>query len=239
MKLATTALVAGLAGAAPASANLIISELVDGDLSGGLPKFVEITNTGNNAVDLSNYSIGNINNGGISLGGGASFGLSGVLAAGDSWVISYENNDTPGSSTFFNVYGFDADELGLGAFINGDDVIALFDGPAAGDAPFANIVDIYGVIGTDGTGEVWEYTDGFAFRNASVGTSSSTFNPSEWTFGGAGSLDAATDPERIALLLANTTPGRHSFGSKVIPTPGALGLFAVAGVAGLRRRRSA
>ena len=43
-------------------ANLIISEIVDAPLPGGLPKFVELTNTGNTSIDLSGFSIGNQNN---------------------------------------------------------------------------------------------------------------------------------------------------------------------------------
>ena len=80
----------------PLKADLIISEVVDATLPGGLPKFVELTNTGTTDIDLSQYSIGNYNNGGTTLGGGASTVLSGTLVAGDSYVISYENGDAPG-----------------------------------------------------------------------------------------------------------------------------------------------
>lgn len=76
---------AGLAMAtAQANAVLIISEVVDATLPGGLPKYVELTNTGMSTIDLSSYSIGNYNNGGTDLGGGASTVLSGMLAPGDS-----------------------------------------------------------------------------------------------------------------------------------------------------------
>ena len=216
-----------------ASGNLIISEIVDGPLSGGLPKFVELTNTGNSVIDLSNFSIGNYNNGNTTLGGSASTVLSGLLGAGQSYVISYENSDAAGSSSFFDVYGFDADNLDLGAFINGDDVIALFDGPATGDGSDATLLDVYGVIGVDGTGEVWEYTDGYAFRNPDVLAGNPTFDPTEWTFGGANSLEGADDEEEVQILLDNTTPGTHNF----IPAPGAMALLGLAGLAGTRRRR--
>ena len=139
----------------PAQADLIISEVVDATLPGGLPKFVELTNTGATAIDLSNYSIGNYNNGGTTLGGGASTVLSGMLGSCESYVISYENGDSPGVGSFFDLFGFDPDNFDLGSFINGDDVIALFLGAATGDGSDATLVDVYGVIGVDGSGEAW------------------------------------------------------------------------------------
>ncbi len=226
-----TALLALTGVAAAAQANLIISEVVDADLPGGLPKFVELTNTGAAPIDLSAYSIGNYSNGGTSLGGGGSTALTGTLAPGASYVISYENSDGPGVGFFFDVYGFDPDNFDQGSFINGDDVIALFLGVATGDGTDATLVDLYGVIGVDGTNEVWEYTDGYAYRNFDVISASATFDPSQWTFAGAGALDGVDGPGTAAV----TTPGTHSF----IPTPGAAALLAMGGgLVAMRRRRA-
>lgn len=191
----------------PAQADLIISEVVDATLPGGLPKFVELTNTGATAVDLSNYSIGNYNNGGTTLGGGASTVLSGMLGPCESYVISYENGDSPGVGLFFDTYGFDPDNFDLGSFINGDDVVALFLGAATGDGSDATLVDVYGVIGVDGTGEAWEYTDGYAARL--VNTANPTFNAAEWTIGGANSLETGDDATEADLIRALTDPGLY------------------------------
>ncbi len=224
-----------------ANSALIISEVVDGSLSGGLPKFVELTNTGTTSIDLSAYSIGNLNNGGTDLGGSSgSTLLSGILAAGDSYVISYENSDSAGNSTFFDVYGFDADNLSQGSFINGDDVIALFSGLAvdgSGDDSAAPnvLVDVYGVVGVNGDGEVWDYTDGYSFRNFNVISATTTFDSSEWTFGGLNSLAGADAAAETALLLSLTTPGTHSFAA--VPVPGAAFLFGSALIGLLVARR--
>ncbi len=198
---------------------LIISEIVDATESGGLPKYVELTNTGCDDVDLSDYSIGNINNGAATMGFDALV-LSGILAPGDSYTISYENSDSAGMSTFFDVYGFDADNLDNGSFINGDDVIVLFLGAGlsgdAADGSGTPVADVYGVVGTDGTGQPWDYTDGWARRNASsVAGNGGSFSLLDWTFGGADSLDGAGP----AGIVAATDPGAHTFET---PTCGAV-----------------
>lgn len=227
--------IAGLATVA--QADLIISEVVDATLPGGLPKYVELTNTGAAAVDLSAYSIGNYSNGGTTLGGGASTLLTGTLAPGDSYVISYESSDSPGVGLFFQTYGFDPDNFDQGAFVNGDDAIALFLGAATGDGSDATLVDVYGAIGVDGSGEAWEYTDGYSYRSFNTVAGTATFTPGEWFFGGADSLEdpvAGDDMVETGLILANTTPGTHSF----VPAPGAAALLALGGLAALRRRRA-
>ena len=219
-------------------ADLIISEIVDATLPGGLPKFVELTNTGTSNLDLTNYSIGNYSNGSTTLGGGGSTVLSGTLAAGASYVISYETGDSPGVGSFFDTYGFDPDNFDLGAFINGNDTIALFLGAATGDGSDATLVDQYGVIGVDGTGEAWEYTDGYSFRNANVTSSTSDltrFDTSQWTIGGANSLETGDDVEELALILANTTPGTHVFNA--VPEPSSVAILGLLSLGLVRRKR--
>ena len=116
------------------NADVLITEVVDATLPGGLPKWVEITNTGSSDVDLSLYSIGNINNGGTNLGGGAALVLGGTLPAGQSIVGSYEADPgAPMTSNFYGVYTTEADFYFGGAYINGDDCIALYLGAATGD----------------------------------------------------------------------------------------------------------
>lgn len=209
--------IALIAGISTASAQLFISEVVDATLPSGLPKFVELYNAGPSTVDLSLYSFGNFSNGSTTLGGGASTVLSGNLGPGEAYVISYENGDEPGVGTFFNTYGFDPDNFDLGAFTNGDDAYALFLGPATGDGSDATLIDVYGVIGVDGTGENWEYTDGFSYRLPSITAANTTWTASEWSVGGANSLETGDDVTELALILESTTPGTHT-----VPEPGTI-----------------
>ena len=210
------AVLAAAVASPAAQADLIISEVVDATLPGGLPKFVELTNCGSSSVDLSQYSIGNFNNGSTTLGGGASTVLSGSLAAGDSYVISYENSDSAGVGTFFDTYGIDPDNFDLGSFINGNDALALYLGAATGDGSDATLVDVYGVVGQDGAGQIWEYTDGFSVRNEGAFMANSTFTDTEWTIGGVNSLETGDDVTELPLIQNSTTPGTHACG---LPVP--------------------
>ncbi len=117
-------------------------------------------------------------------------------------------------SRFEEVYGFPSDQFAGGAFINGNDVVALFFGPATTDGAcdMANlngtIIDVYGVLGEDGVGTVWEYTDGYAARMPG-GTQSATFNSDDWIFGGVDSLqgmDDMTEEDEFKLMNMLTNP---------------------------------
>jgi len=193
-------------------ADLLITEVVDATLTGGQPKWVEITNTGGSAVDLSAYSIGNINNGGTNLGGGSASVLSGSLAAGASYVLSYEADNGPGGSSFFSVYAQDPDFYFGGGYVNGDDCIVLFLGAATGDGSNATIVDVYGVIGVDGTGQSWEYTDSYSYRCGNS-ANNGVFDETDWFIAGANALEegcGGDDTCEAANALANTDPWNHA-----------------------------
>ncbi len=160
--------------AAPPPATLIITGVIDGPISGGLPKAVELYATG--AIpDLSIYGLGSANNGAASPG--EEFGFpAGSASAGQFIYIATESS---GFSTWF---GFPPTHTnGTAPNINGDDVIELFEN--------GNVIDVFGVLGLDGTGEPWEYTDGWAYRNSGTGPDGTTFILGNWSFSGVTALD--------------------------------------------------
>ena len=159
--------------------DLIITGIVDGPLTGGAPKAIELSAL-DRIDDLSIYGLGSANNG--DPGGTAEFTFSGSVNAGNYVYVASEDVE------FTNFFGSDPTQFGPVftsgvALNNGDDAIELFkdssgDGFTAGD-----VVDVFGVVGTDGTGEPWEYLDGWAYRN-SFGSPSTTFNITDWSFSG-------------------------------------------------------
>ncbi|MGB6035116.1 MAG: T9SS type A sorting domain-containing protein [Cryomorphaceae bacterium] len=161
---------------AVAQSDLVITGVVDGDLTGGKPTAIEIYVI-NDIADLSIYGIGSANNGGGTDGVEFVFPADGATA-GD---FIYINSDDTGDDALFNGYfGFDADYQSSAAAINGDDAVELF----LNDV----VVDVFGDINVNGDDQSWDYTDGWAYRQNGTGPSD-TFTESEWPTQGAGLLD--------------------------------------------------
>ena len=155
---------------------MVISAVYDGPLSGGTPKGVEFF-IKSDIADLSVYGFGSANNGGGT--DGEEFTFPAVSATAGDYI--YVSNESTNFTTWF---GFAPDYTSSASNINGDDAIELFkDGI---------VIDVFGVIDLDGTGEPWDYVDGWAYRNDLTGPDGSTFVLSNWTFSGANALDGET-----------------------------------------------
>jgi hypothetical protein len=199
-----------------ANAQLIISEIVDGTLSGGQPKFVEVTNTSGTPVDMSLYKIVHYNNGSLAGGGNIALTPAGMLAPGASWVVSY---GVVPNNQFVTVYGFPPNqEVSYGGH-NGDDAVAI-------ELIAGGVVDVFGEIGCDpittgGAGcsiapvlaacplaVPWDYEDSYVYR-CGLTPNGGVFDPADWVMPGSDALEDCInlDPGRIALMLALTTPG--------------------------------
>jgi len=155
------------------SSDLVITGVIDGPLSGGVPKAIELYAL-NNISDLSIYGLESANNGNPAGGPEFTFPADTVSVGEFLYVASEE----PG---FMDFFGFAPDYTGGVAGINGDDAIALYQN--------GTIVDVFGEIGVDGTGQPWEYADGWAYRVDGTGPDGNTFGLSNWTFSGPNALD--------------------------------------------------
>ncbi|NMH86381.1 T9SS type A sorting domain-containing protein [Flavivirga sp. Y03] len=155
--------------------DLIITGIIDGPLSGGIPKAIEFY-AKQDIADLSKYGFGSANNGGGS--DGEEFTLSGSANAGD---FIYVASETTGFNSFF---GFVPNFTSGAASVNGDDAVELF---FNGD-----VIDVFGDINTDGSGQPWEYLDGWAYRNDNTGPDGSSFLLANWSFSGVNALDGTT-----------------------------------------------
>ena len=128
------------------SGKIIISGVFDGPLSGGTPKGVELF-VREDVSDLDDYALGSANNGGGT--DGAEFtGMDGSASAGTYIYVAYEGSNDGSFTTFF---GFAPDYEHSAMSINGDDAIELF--YTADDGSNWTVIDVFGDIDTDGTGE--------------------------------------------------------------------------------------
>ncbi len=157
---------------------LMITGVIDGPLSGGHPKAIEVFVL-EDVSDLSIYGLGSANNGGGT--DGEEFTFPAVSATAGQYI--YVAADSAG---FIDFMGFDADYFnGSAPNINGDDAVELFKN--------GNVIDVFGDINVDGTGQPWEHLDGWAYRNSGQLNNYGVFDHTNWSYSGIDALDGETD----------------------------------------------
>ena len=133
-----------------------------------------------NIADLSVYGIGVANNGGGTDGQEYNFDAISVSAGDDILVV----RSVSAMSSYFDACYTEFDHVLLGTTAisqNGDDAIELFYN--------GNVIETFGDINVDGTGQPWEYMDSWAYKDSS-GTVS--FSGGNWIFGGVNCTDGST-----------------------------------------------
>jgi len=216
MKATKLVILTTILSTAASQGGLIITGAFDGPLSGGTPKGVELYVTAD-IPDLSIYGIGSANNGGGSDSEEFTF-PAGAATVGDFIYVASE------SPQFVNFFGFAPDATSGAMSINGDDAIELFEN--------GTVIDVFGDINVDGSGEAWDYLDGWAYRVDGTGPDGSTFAPGDWTFSGINVFDGqssnatSSNPMPIGTYTAVAVPE---------PSTALLGGIALLGL--LRRRR--
>ena len=163
------------------STSIFISELADPD-NNAEARFVELYNAANEALDLNGWMLRRYTNANTEIS--SVIDLTGFsIEAQSTLVIS------PNAQEFELVYGFTPNlsvSTNSPADSNGDDNLELVD-------PFGTLIDVFGVIGEDGSGTNHEFEDGGAFRNLDVLQGNALYTFSEWSIfndtGGAGTTN--------------------------------------------------
>lgn len=216
MKATKTIILTTILSTAVSQGGLIITGAFDGPLSGGTPKGVELYVTAD-IPDLSIYGIGSANNGGGSDGEEFTFPAD-AATVGDFIYVASE------SPQFVSFFGFAPDATTGAMSINGDDAIELFEN--------GSVIDVFGDINVDGTGEAWDHLDGWAYRVDETGPDGSTFALGNWSFSGTNVFDGAS-----SNATSSTPMPIGTYTAAPIPEPSTAVLSGLALIGLLRRRR--
>ena len=177
------------------SSNIFFSELADPNNNAGA-RFVELYNASDTALLLNGWTLLRYTNASQEVS--SSLDLSGIEIGSESTLVI-----SPNAMEFEAVYGF-APDVAVGtnspADSNGDDNLQLVD-------PFGNVIDVFGIVGEDGSGTNHEFEDGGALRNFSVLQGNRMYTITEWEIcndtGSSGTTNAPKNaPEDFS-------PGTH------------------------------
>jgi hypothetical protein len=180
---------------------MVITGIVEGDINATNIKAIEVTIL-KDILDISVYGMGVANNGGGT--DGIEFNFPSIsAAAGDKFLIT--NNAT----TFNTFFGFAPNFVNSTLiFFNGDDAVELFLN--------STVIDRFGEPTVDGTGEIWEYTNGWAYRVTDTQPDGTVFVSDHWTYSGIGANVGAINnggastqfPIESYQILPNSQPVR-------------------------------
>ena len=145
------------------SPGIMMTGIFRGDIGGIEPSVIELYAL-EDIADLSVYGIEIARDG--SAADGQEYALSAVsLDSGEFYTVSSNDlyhkswfSDNPSQQSFYNNF-------------DGDDAIVLYKNDT--------IVDVFGTPGKDGSGELWDYTLGWAYRKDGR-IYSATFNVNDW-----------------------------------------------------------
>ncbi|GGO72637.1 ExeM/NucH family extracellular endonuclease [Bowmanella pacifica] len=197
LTLLSVAVLASMQAVAAPADSIVLTGVIDGPLTGGIPKAVELY-VAQDIEDLSQCGVGFANNGDGTDGQEFTFPAQAVSAG----TFLYLASESAGFTSFF---GFAPDFTSGYAAINGDDAIELFCDGA--------VVDTFGEVNVDGTGQAWDYLDGWAYRVANTGPDGDAFALASWTFSGTNALDgissnaSAGNPFPLKSFGPETDPG--------------------------------
>ena len=196
-------------------AAIIITEVADPNGDDGL-RYVEIYNSGNSSVSLTDYYLIRFTN--ANSNATSNIDLSSYTLASKSFLIIAVNSTTFNST--FNVGSnttvVDAPNGGP-ADSNGDDNIAIVTEAsgqsfAHGNSSTWDYVDIFGNPGTDGSGNWHEFEDGRAERVASQTTGLTSSTSSAWNcFSDSDTYLAGTSSGSASAISLSTAYSSNGF----------------------------
>lgn len=205
-------------GSLQAQDKLMITGVMDGTLTGGVPKVVEVF--AREAIpDLSEYALRRSSGNSGTWEGPTPLTNNYILPAislnaGD-FYYAVGNSFDDGTTSFDLVWpaysGIRVRNFGVNS--NGDDTTGLWHDATGAFSGSETLVDVMGELGVDGSGQTWEHLDGWAYSNNGRAPSPA-FNTNLWTFSGANAMDGFT-----ASQIADSFPDQTYITNAPAMTP--------------------
>lgn len=166
-----------------ALAQPVLTAILDGPCTGGIPKILEIY--ANGPVDFTLYTLQNQTNANTTWASGAS-GAQDLSALGtrtNEFVYVIMTNGVLATATaeYSNITAANSLESPT-MNLNGDDRVRIV------NTATTAVIDQFGVSDVDGSGTAWEWLDSWAKRNNGT-LPNGTFVQGDWTYGGVDALD--------------------------------------------------
>lgn len=162
---------------------LVITGVFDANITGALtgssPRGIELMAL-KDIPDLSIFGVESANNGAGAIA--EEFTFPAVAATQGQTIFVVNTGQEADFTTYFA--GLTADYANGAMSINGNDAIVLYENTF--------MIDVFGEPAVDGLGTAWDYTDGWGYRNADSGPST-TFTAADWQLGNAGELDQSAN----------------------------------------------
>ncbi len=193
----------------------ILTAILDGPCTGGLPKVLEIYAAG--TVDFTQFTLENQTNANTTWG--APQDLSALGTRTNEFVYIINGEVSSATSEYSTIVA--GNSLSSGTVnLNGDDRVRII------NTATSVVIDQFGAEGIDGTGTTWETLDSYATRNPGTGPDAG-FVESNWTFYGVDFLDGTGTCNSAAPLSTTAPLGQYSLrnaqfaiaGLKVYPNP--------------------
>ena len=176
------------------SPGIMLTGVFRGDIGGTEPSSIELYAL-EDIPDLSVYGIEIARDGDKATG--KDYTLKAVsLDSGNYYTIS---SNAVYQKSWFST---ESDQENILSYFDGDDAIVLYKNN--------DIIDVYGVPGKDGSGEVWEYTLGWAYRKDGR-IYSTVFNINDWTTCRGCTLGSSFNDEMDNPFPSNSFAGAPTF----------------------------
>ena len=180
----------------------VLTAVLDGPCTGGLPKVLEIYASG--TVDFALYTLQNQTNANTTWGASQDLSALGTRTNEFVYVLLTNGNLAIATAEFPNITTSNSLESST-LNLNGDDRLRVI------NTTTLAVIDQFGVSDVDGTGTTWEWLDTYAKRVNGTGPDAG-FNQANWTFTAINSLDGTGLCNTSTQLSTIVTLGSYTLG---------------------------